>query len=63
LAKKLKTKKEDSRYAVWRGEWKYFYLRSFFQVYVLQMILMFLVSLPLFLVFENILEINYLFII
>lgn len=61
--KKLKTKKEDARYAKWREEWKYFYLRSFFQVYILQMILLVIVSAPLFVVFENILEINYLFLV
>lgn len=61
--KKIKTKKEDARYAKWRGEWKYFYLRSFFQVYILQMILLFVVSLPLFVVFENILDVNYLFLV
>ena len=59
--KKIQTKKEDARYAKWRGEWKSFYLRSFFQVYILQMILLFIVSVPLFVVFENILEIDSVF--
>lgn len=40
-------KNEDFRYAKWRHEWgKYFYIRSYFQVFVLQGILLFLVSLP-----------------
>lgn len=38
-------KKEDSRYAAWRREWgSWFYVRSFFQVYVLQALLLLLVS-------------------
>ncbi|MEF2175629.1 MAG: DUF1295 domain-containing protein [Candidatus Absconditabacteria bacterium] len=51
LQRKLKDPKEDYRYAVWRKEWNNFYLRSFFQVYILQMILMLIVSLPLYYVF------------
>lgn len=61
--KKIKTQKEDARYAKWREEWKYFYLRSFFQVYILQMFLLFIVSVPLFVIFENTLDINYLFLV
>jgi steroid 5-alpha reductase family enzyme len=44
LSKKLKTKTEDKRYAIWRETWKYFYIRSFFQVYILQGILMIIIS-------------------
>jgi steroid 5-alpha reductase family enzyme len=45
------SEKEDSRYAAWRQEWmkkgeRYFYIRSFFQVFVLQGILMSVVALP-----------------
>lgn len=40
----LRKKEEDFRYATWRLEWKHFYLRSFFQVFLLQGFLMFLVS-------------------
>lgn len=39
--------KEDPRYAKWREEWWngwYFYIRSFLQVYVLQMLLLLIVS-------------------
>ncbi len=38
-------KKEDSRYRAWRKEWgSWFYVRSFFQVYLLQGLLLLLVS-------------------
>ncbi len=39
--------KEDPRYAKWRAEWGsgwYFYIRSFLQVYMLQMVLMLVVA-------------------
>lgn len=39
--------KEDARYKIWRDTWKYFYTRSFFQVYVLQWCLMCLVAIPI----------------
>ncbi len=52
LKRKLKEKKEDPRYSIWRKEWKYFYLRSFFQVFILQMFLMFLVSFPIYYIFS-----------
>lgn len=45
--RKLKERKEDPRYAKWREEWGngwYFIIRSFLQVYMLQMILMFVVA-------------------
>lgn len=51
--RKLKEKKEDYRYEVWRKTWKYFYLRSFFQVFILQMLLMFIISLPIFYIFSS----------
>lgn len=41
-----KTKPEDSRYLEWRKTWKNFYLRSFIQVFLLQGIFLFLISLP-----------------
>lgn len=50
--RKLKEKKEDPRYELWRKSWKYFYLRSFFQVFILQMLLMFVISLPIFYIFS-----------
>lgn len=52
LKRKWKEKKEDSRYGLWRKSWKYFYFRSFFQVYILQMLLMFIISFPIFYIFS-----------
>jgi steroid 5-alpha reductase family enzyme len=40
----IKEKEEDFRYKNWREKWKYFYLRSYFQIYILQGLLMILVS-------------------
>ena len=51
--KKVSKRGEDARYAQWRKEWKYFYVRSIFQVYLLQMILLLIVSLPLYVIFSN----------
>lgn len=51
--RKLREWKEDPRYAKWREEWGtgwYFMVRSFLQVYMLQMILMIVVAIPIFLV-------------
>jgi steroid 5-alpha reductase family enzyme len=45
--RKLKERREDARYAKWREEWGsgwYFVVRSFLQVYMLQMILMLVVA-------------------
>jgi steroid 5-alpha reductase family enzyme len=42
-----KGKAEDYRYLAWRKEWgKYFYLRSYLQVYLLQGFLLFLIVFP-----------------
>jgi len=41
-----KNKPEDSRYLEWRKAWKNFYLRSYTQVFLLQGILLFIISLP-----------------
>jgi steroid 5-alpha reductase family enzyme len=59
--KKIKKSWEDPRYKKWRSEWKYFYTRSFFQVFLLQMLLMILISIPLFLIFQNIISFNIIF--
>lgn len=41
-------KSEDYRYQAWRKEWgQWFYLRSYFQVFILQGILLFLVAQPI----------------
>ncbi len=46
-----KGKAEDYRYLAWRKEWgKYFYIRSYFQVYILQGICLFLVAIPVILI-------------
>lgn len=45
-----KGKEEDYRYLAWRKEWgKWFYPRSYLQVYLLQGALLFLIALPVFL--------------
>ncbi len=44
----IKEKEEDFRYKAWREKWKYFYLRSYFQIYILQGFLMFVMSLSVF---------------
>ncbi len=52
IAGRHKGKPEDHRYATWREQWgKWFVVRSFFQVYVLQGVLLYLIALsPLFIV-------------
>ena len=42
-----KNKLEDSRYLEWRKTWKNFYLRSFLQIFLLQGIFLYLISLPI----------------
>jgi steroid 5-alpha reductase family enzyme len=41
-----RNKSEDYRYLSWRKEWKFFYLRSFLQIYMLQGLLLYLIVLP-----------------
>jgi steroid 5-alpha reductase family enzyme len=41
-----KNKPEDSRYLEWRKTWKYFYFRSYLQIFLLQGIFLYLISLP-----------------
>lgn len=48
-----KGKPEDYRYQAWRKEWKYFYLRSFLQVYILQGLFMYLIALPVIFINQN----------
>lgn len=50
LSKKWIKKGEDPRYARWREQWKHFYLRSFFQVYLLQGGLLFIIAIPILLI-------------
>ncbi len=46
IYKRNKNKPEDKRYANWRSTWKYFYTRSFFQVFMLQGFLLLLIIVP-----------------
>jgi len=57
-----KGKVEDYRYAKWREEWgKWFYLRSYTQVYLLQGALLFLIVLPILFINKSIgTSLNYL---
>ncbi len=49
-----KGKAEDYRYLAWRKEWgKYFYIRSYFQVYLLQGAFLFLIILPVLMINKN----------
>ncbi len=50
-----KGKTEDYRYLAWRKEWgKWFYFRSYFQVYILQGLFLFLIILPVLIINKNI---------
>lgn len=54
IHKRNKHKTEDYRYLAWRKEWgKYFYLRSYLQVYLLQGFLLFLIVLPVLIINKN----------
>lgn len=46
IHKRNKGKSEDFRYAQWRSEWKHFYLRSFFQVFMLQGLFLLIIAWP-----------------
>lgn len=49
-----KGKTEDYRYLSWRKEWgKWFYIRSYLQVYLLQGILLFIIALPVLAINKN----------
>ncbi len=51
IHKRNRGKEEDFRYAAWRRAWgKFFVLRSFFQIFMLQGLLMLLVAAPLLLI-------------
>ncbi len=42
-----KNKPEDARYRAWRNSWgKWFFIRSYFQIYILQGLLLYIISLP-----------------
>ncbi|MEI7690263.1 MAG: DUF1295 domain-containing protein [bacterium] len=42
-----KNKPEDFRYLNWRKTWNHYYLRSYFQIFILQGIFMFMIALPI----------------
>ncbi len=46
IARRNLKKPEDHRYAVWRKEWKYFYLRSYLQVFMLQGFFLYVILVP-----------------
>lgn len=51
IAIRKKGKAEDFRYAKWRKEWgKWFYIRSYFQIYMLQGILLLIIAYPVMLI-------------
>lgn len=55
IYKRNKGKTEDYRYKNWRDTWgKWFYIRSYLQVYLLQGVLLFLIVLPTLVVNKNI---------
>lgn len=61
IAKRNAGKPEDFRYANFRSSWgKYFLVRSFFQIYVLQGILCLLIMFPVFANFSNYTSLSYL---
>lgn len=46
-------KEEDHRYANWRKTWKNFYIRSYLQIFILQGLFLFIISVPVLLVNKN----------
>lgn len=46
-------KKEDPRYAAWRKEWKWVKIRSYFQVFMLQGIIMLIIAYPIIFINSN----------
>jgi steroid 5-alpha reductase family enzyme len=54
IHRRNENKPEDYRYQKWRTDWgKWFYLRSYFQVYLLQGALLFLIALPVLVINKN----------
>jgi len=50
-----KGKLEDYRYLAWRKEWgKWFYLRSYFQVYLLQGMFLFIIAMPILIINKSV---------
>jgi len=54
ISSRNKGKTEDYRYLAWRKEWgKWFYVRSYFQVYFLQGVLLYVILLPVLFINRN----------
>lgn len=54
IYRRNKHKKEDYRYLAWRQAWgRFFYIRSYFQVYILQGFLLYLIIVPVLLINSN----------
>ena len=54
IHRRNKGKAEDYRYLAWRKEWgKWFYIRSYFQVYLLQGLFLFFIVTPVLLINKN----------
>lgn len=47
IYRKNSGKPEDFRYAAWRSKWKWFHVRSFFQIYMLQGFLALIIAAPI----------------
>lgn len=47
IQRRHRGKPEDPRYAAWRASWKFFRLRSYAQIYLLQGALLFIIALPI----------------
>ncbi|MCX6245441.1 MAG: DUF1295 domain-containing protein [Bacteroidetes bacterium] len=48
LVRAIRRGGEDFRYRAWRDTWKYFVLRSFFQIFMLQGLFMLIIALPVY---------------
>jgi len=48
LFKRNWNKEEDYRYAKWRESWDHFYLKSFFRIFMLQAVLLFIIASPIY---------------
>lgn len=46
IAKRNLKKPEDYRYQEWRNTWKYFYIRSYVQIFLLQGFFLYIIALP-----------------
>jgi len=53
LFKRNWNKEEDYRYAKWRESWENFYLKSFFRIFMLQAVLLFIIASPIYKVVKS----------